>query len=119
MALRSLARASPALDEIASSVWPPFWGGRSARGDVSRAGVVVAESVCPCTLAVEGGYGGAYGGNPALVPIGRPFWRSNMVDSMDGTSELVGRDGEATLWIILWMLPRELLARLVHMFRSC
>ena len=42
-----------------------------------------------------------------------------MVDSMEGTSELVGRDWEATFWIILWILPQELVARLVHMSKSC
>ena len=45
-----------------------------------------------------------------------------MVDSMEGTegtSELVGRDWEATFWIILLILHRELVARLVHMSKSC
>ncbi len=119
IALRSLARDSPALFGIASAAWPPFWGGRSARCDVSRAGAVGAESACPCALSVGGGYGGANGGLPAPVPIGRSLWRSYMVDSMEGTSELVGRDWEATFWIILLILHRELVARLVHMSKSC
>ena len=42
-----------------------------------------------------------------------------MVDSMDGISELVGRDWEATFWEILWILLRELVARLVHILKSC
>ena len=38
--------------------------------------------------------------------------------SMDGTCESMGRDGEVTLCTILWIFPRELLARLVHLLRS-
>ena len=38
--------------------------------------------------------------------------------SMDGTCESMGRAGEVTFCMILWMFPLELLARLLHLLKS-
>ena len=115
IALRSLARDSPALLGVGSAAGPagpPFSGGWSVR---------CVGAGTACTLAVWGGYEGARGACPALLPIGSPCWSWYMVLSMcgkEGTSKSVF-GAEDMFWMILSRLPRDLAESVDHMSRSC